>query len=281
MSWISAYAYEVEPTEFLVNFFEPLVEQLFIDHLVKRFFFIRYWENGPHIRLRILPASLKCEPLVWRRLRQAFDTYALTIQQAGSGLVSVQSKPSLRLVGYAQEVGVFGRGDGMRIAERHFHFSSAVALKVIKALDGRKAKLLRLAALMLWEPLVLMCPGLECVDWLRNYGKFWCLHSGVSFQSIVNMVERQKPALNGSIEPASRGSVRAIWSGEILRVAKEYGSVLPDSFVELNDRNGQSLDMYGRMVHLFNNRLGLVPLEEAYVAAHLIVMEVTTRSYEA
>ena len=51
--WLSAYLYYHEPWEtFITKAVSPFIDKMLEKHLVKRFFFIRYWEKGPHIRLR-------------------------------------------------------------------------------------------------------------------------------------------------------------------------------------------------------------------------------------
>lgn len=52
--WLSAYIYYPKPWKYLlVNKLKPFVYGLINERLIHRFFFIRYWERGPHIRLRL------------------------------------------------------------------------------------------------------------------------------------------------------------------------------------------------------------------------------------
>src|SRR5215475_1105633 len=79
--WVSAHVfYQGDLTELLVNGIVPLTRELTHDGMAALlcgtpgWFFLRYWEGGPHLRLRVLPA-LRCdraviEALITERLGQ-------------------------------------------------------------------------------------------------------------------------------------------------------------------------------------------------------------------
>ena len=51
--WLAAYLYYSGNWEkFLTNSVKPFVEDILDRKLAEQYFFIRYWERGPHIRLR-------------------------------------------------------------------------------------------------------------------------------------------------------------------------------------------------------------------------------------
>ncbi|MGF1671449.1 MAG: thiopeptide-type bacteriocin biosynthesis protein, partial [Balneolaceae bacterium] len=52
--WLSAHIFYSEPFEgILINGVKPFIEKLKKEKKIEGYFFIRYWERGPHIRLRI------------------------------------------------------------------------------------------------------------------------------------------------------------------------------------------------------------------------------------
>src|SRR5438874_11952323 len=56
-TWRSYHLFRAEPwEEFLCTGVRPLVDELADAGLTEGFFFIRYWERGPHIRLRLKTA---------------------------------------------------------------------------------------------------------------------------------------------------------------------------------------------------------------------------------
>ncbi|HEY7418994.1 MAG TPA: thiopeptide-type bacteriocin biosynthesis protein, partial [Ktedonobacteraceae bacterium] len=53
MTWQSIHIfYQKGQDDFLVHCIEPLAESLKNDKLITQLFFLRYWKQGPHIRLR-------------------------------------------------------------------------------------------------------------------------------------------------------------------------------------------------------------------------------------
>ena len=56
--WVSLHLfYHDNPMPLLVECVQPMIKELYARHLLQRFFFIRYWQGGPHIRLRLLPSN--------------------------------------------------------------------------------------------------------------------------------------------------------------------------------------------------------------------------------
>ncbi|HHH49559.1 MAG TPA: hypothetical protein ENK52_01120, partial [Saprospiraceae bacterium] len=52
--WLAVHLFYNEPwEEFLAKAVKPYVDTLVQTGIAAQFFFIRYWERGPHIRLRI------------------------------------------------------------------------------------------------------------------------------------------------------------------------------------------------------------------------------------
>ena len=53
-SWLSVHLFYNEPwEEFLQKAVEPYVNTAIQTGIATQYFFIRYWERGPHIRLRL------------------------------------------------------------------------------------------------------------------------------------------------------------------------------------------------------------------------------------
>src|SRR6478736_10575603 len=52
--WVSVYLYRSNLLEKLItDAIHPFVARLKEDQLISQYFFIRYWENGSHVRLRL------------------------------------------------------------------------------------------------------------------------------------------------------------------------------------------------------------------------------------
>ncbi|MGH3521276.1 MAG: thiopeptide-type bacteriocin biosynthesis protein [Mycobacterium sp.] len=63
--WVSAHLYYHDPLdELLRRAVHPLVGELAAGGLIDGFFFVRYWQGGPHVRLRArLPGQAEAQPV--------------------------------------------------------------------------------------------------------------------------------------------------------------------------------------------------------------------------
>ncbi|KPC81937.1 lantibiotic biosynthesis protein, partial [Streptomyces sp. NRRL WC-3753] len=67
--------YAANPRPFLLTCVRPLVAELEAEGLISGYFFINYWLEGPHVRLRLNPATPQAESEVRRRTEEAVDTF--------------------------------------------------------------------------------------------------------------------------------------------------------------------------------------------------------------
>jgi len=129
--WRSYYLFRAEPwEEFLVGAVRPFVDELLGKDLAEGFFFIRYWERGPHIRLRLKTRSGE---RVDRRVYDYFETYfaqhpSRRTLQEGTGWLA---NDSVQSIAYEPETVRYGGPARLLIAERQFEASSRAVLDVI------------------------------------------------------------------------------------------------------------------------------------------------------
>ena len=76
--WLAAYLYYAEPwVDVLVKGLKPFVQDVLEAGRARQFFFIRYWERGPHIRLRFRGDRVELEEKVRPALVRYFEQYYL------------------------------------------------------------------------------------------------------------------------------------------------------------------------------------------------------------
>ncbi|MEV7010678.1 lantibiotic dehydratase C-terminal domain-containing protein [Streptosporangium sp. NPDC051022] len=176
--WISLHVFHRGDDDLLITHaVGPLVRTLEEERRLAGFFFLRYWEGGPHIRLRLLPASSGAP--VERRARTALEAhlrahpsaapldeerYALLAERyARAELMEdtydrrVRGHDCVEAVPYRPELDVFGGQEATRAAEEHFTDASRIALATLGPRPARGRLLgLGTALLMLtlaaWEP---------------------------------------------------------------------------------------------------------------------------------
>jgi hypothetical protein len=161
MSWLSLHVfYTGSLTPLLVECVEPLVRRLREQDLISRYFFIRYWLEGPHVRLRLLPAPdadpdevtrlAEAEIAAYLRRRPALyephypgveDAYReLGMAEYGErwwtdrfgpdGVMDYRPTNSVHRIAYEPEYDRYGGPAGVELAEWHFEHSSDLVLRL-------------------------------------------------------------------------------------------------------------------------------------------------------
>lgn len=157
--WVSAHVfYQGDVNRLLTETVRPLIGGFKRDGLVRCFFFIRYWEAGPHLRIRLLPEAStnvgELKGVIAQRLQAYLDQrpssqkidrhqYA-TLAPAAAEMegetdyeAELHANDSVDFIAYQQEVDRFGTGESIAAVERHFADSSWIALQVLERGAGR------------------------------------------------------------------------------------------------------------------------------------------------
>ncbi|SEJ69942.1 thiopeptide-type bacteriocin biosynthesis domain-containing protein [Dyadobacter koreensis] len=102
--------------------------------MVGRFFFIRYWEGGQHIRFRIQPLDENFTDQICQLLRDRFEDFfhlfpSNRIDTPGGEII--YPNDSVQFIDYNPEIKRYGGNHGIELAEEHFELSSTVTLQLI------------------------------------------------------------------------------------------------------------------------------------------------------
>ncbi|MFH8385765.1 lantibiotic dehydratase C-terminal domain-containing protein [Kitasatospora sp. NPDC018058] len=156
-TWVSAHLfYHGDQDAVVVGAVRPAVERLRLAGQAEGFFFLRYWEGGPHVRLRVLTS-----PEHAAQVRSVIEETAAEFYRASPSESSMtpqeyaDSAPSLAalermadydtvlhpdnsvaFVDYVPETDVFGTGRSLEAVERQLMAASALAVELIAR--GRK-----------------------------------------------------------------------------------------------------------------------------------------------
>jgi hypothetical protein len=141
-SWLAAYLYYNEPWEnILIRAVKPFADEMREKKLSDRFFFIRYWEKGPHIRLRFHGDEKILNDKVRPALDKAFTHYyeQHPSKRIEPQLVSTLPEEhqwlpdnSIQYIEYEPETERYGGEDAIVIAEEQFEYSSDAVLSIIE-----------------------------------------------------------------------------------------------------------------------------------------------------
>ncbi|OEV04092.1 lantibiotic dehydratase C-terminal domain-containing protein [Streptomyces oceani] len=197
--------YAANPRPLLLRCVRPLVDELQAEGLLESYFFINYWLEGPHVRLRMRPATPGAEEEVRRRTDAALDSFlrerpALYEVDTGflnefynslfeiefptsergefmdsEGRMNLRPNNSHSPEPYHPEYGKYGGPAGIELAEWHFRHSSDLVIEAF----GTKNLHLRTVLLGTSAQLMMVMSGCflpgdeELTDYLKRYYDFW------------------------------------------------------------------------------------------------------------
>jgi thiopeptide-type bacteriocin biosynthesis protein len=253
------------------------------------FFFMRYWQAGPHVRLRMRglthESARRAESMLTERLAAAVelqeDEEPLDLAQFGLQAASLATAgeqgnvlpvEALHAAGvyrsaYEPELDRYGGAGLMPMTEQLFELSSRAVLDMLHQAPGLwtradwAATAIAAAALALSGPEIRRAFCAHGVEFWRDY----CANLGFPAKVIDQVIrsgERNGDRLTKQsavlFRRAERGPVEA-WAHAIRRAVPAWRESLP-----LPGGRATALSVLASHVHMVHNRLGLVPHEEMF-----------------
>ena len=204
--WMAVHIfYAASSRPVLLNCVRPLVTELAEEELIEGWWFLNYWLEGPHVRLRLRPATpdtaaevrrrtdeavgrfLRTRPALYRVegnfLAELYDTlFQLEYPDGGKdGLAGADGRMALRPNNswswepYEPEFGKYGGPAGVALAEWHFQRSSALVIDAVRTRNMHlRTVVLGLAAqLMMVMSSCLVADRDHLLGLLERYHAFW------------------------------------------------------------------------------------------------------------
>ncbi|MFI5931977.1 lantibiotic dehydratase C-terminal domain-containing protein [Actinoplanes sp. NPDC051494] len=275
--------------DLLTDAVAPVLARLREQDRVRRAFFLRYWEGGHHVRIRVrtpraqaaaVTAELTAD--LTRHLREHpddvpfdLDEFHREAQPTMAALEGVPAGPmyppgTVRAAAYEPEPGKYGGPAGVAIAERFFDRSSTVVLAALPRLTERPARRLGLAFTMMLRGLCAagLTPG-QIAAFFSHYCRLW---SPYVFDEFLDtwpaLLAERRAAVTEQAHRILAGPHRDAYSsavGDAVNAAHADPTVLPAVTLAGPDagpvrRRDVLLASY---LHTHNNRLGLSPEREA------------------
>lgn len=111
--WISCYIFHnISFENVLIELIKPLTDKLKENKYGDEYFFIRYWEHGPHVRFRILPKNKLLT-------HEIIDVIKITVKNYFESLKE-ELNYTIEFNDYIQETQRYGGNDNIKIAEKTF-----------------------------------------------------------------------------------------------------------------------------------------------------------------
>ncbi|SCL19396.1 thiopeptide-type bacteriocin biosynthesis domain-containing protein [Micromonospora pallida] len=204
--WLSVHVfYASNANPMLVEGVRPLVDELREEGLISRYFFIKYWMEGPHVRLRVLPAPGVDPALVRARVDEALAAFLRRrpalyevdadglgglykqmflaeygqerwdVEYGPDGVMPMRANNSAHHIAYEREYSRYGGPAGIELAEWHFEHSSDVVLDLLATTNVHvRPVLLGLST----QLTTMMCAAFldddrRIADFLDEYRRFW------------------------------------------------------------------------------------------------------------
>jgi thiopeptide-type bacteriocin biosynthesis protein len=260
--WLSAYLVCDEPwTPLLRGGVRPFVETACASALCDRFFFIRYWEGGPHIRLRLRPAR-GVDPAVLR----------------GQVDVAFGGRLSVIHAAYEPELERYGGPERIDIAERQFEASSRAVLAALeedwpyeKALGAAVTMHVAFAVAARWSRREAAAFFGRAIAGLAH----WLVGPQPSPEALRELLGAFADRFAPQRE-ALRRHVDAVWEAALGQECdgmpwladwtRESGTLLGELRDTLGGRLDAAFPILVSYIHMTNNRLGVANHDEAYLA---------------
>lgn len=263
-------------------------------------FFIRYWESGPHIRLRI-----KCSysdiinEIVQKEvckekynISSQIDKDAIYKQQIYFAqrekiniTPAIYDNQTVIRMKYVPENNKYGYDDILLISEYIFKLSSEICLELLRT-EGYKEKKY-VYCIICFLVYFSFIDKLNPFNLCEQYGRIWAAYLDKNIVDIekklkgsINIEASKSRALVRDWKKIIEDSILGKWKYELEAKIKEQ-KVL----IEYNMKNNyEFLAMVFNYIHVHNNRLGIVPAEEIYLSliiknAYGIEEEMNERDY--
>lgn len=308
--WLGLHVFYHDLNRFdhlLVTGVYPILDELKIERDVRKYFFIRYWEGGPHIRIRILAQEnnvTKTKAVVEQKLisyfkkypsRVSFDDPQKYYNQLNEQGGELYNNHTIKEFKYNPEYQRYGGQCAMSIAQSYFHLSSDVALNVIKAYMDKRNKLYSIAMdMMLLTTCAFFSVNSHLIEFFKGYSNYFKVYNiremndkelfskwNNSFNKQTHQLKRQMQLLISSIIQRETEQLPALykhWFSESVKLCTELDRLYKDQLLyhpingdKLNPINdAEKLEAYvyyvQSYIHMHNNRLGINPIEESYLA---------------
>lgn len=303
LNWFSLHVFlsdQALALKFLREWLTPKSQQLLGDQSVASWFFIRYWDGGPHFRLRfalnhadvasalqveladIAPSYASPTPVTREQYygQHQFDGIQLdpnTLQWFSEGAVVP--------INYEPETVRYGGSVALKINEQLFQVSSEIALRLCRDNRSHQQHLISAMLLMASSYLAFNRNFVDAYEFFDGYAKYWRDYSADTAKSELAAGDKADVALIKKVENLSllsshktkgNKSLEQLWAQAITQAVSKFLQIYQDSQLVVPSTGEVAITegdykvsvalMLASQIHMMNNRLGLVPAQECYLA---------------
>ncbi|MCY7294749.1 thiopeptide-type bacteriocin biosynthesis protein [Alteromonas sp. a30] len=260
-------------------------------------FFLRYWDGGPHLRIRFL--NLKDEAGLLAEIQDAVSAYkadvALNAEDYYAGHsfdgepVDIQSLEwhhdgDVKIYPYEPEYERYGGHEAIIVNEDLFYASSQIATAIINATMGKFEQRIQLSLKFIICSIFAVVPDNEALKmFATHYADFWRGHAqGVDASIDSNAAAQLKQSIEvfkqETINGTATGAI-AMWITLIKQSVERFRKVYLDgnlvspvdgSKVTTEEQYQMTImSMMGSQIHMLNNRLGVSTAYEFVLSSRI------------
>ncbi|MFE2752791.1 thiopeptide-type bacteriocin biosynthesis protein [Actinosynnema sp. NPDC059335] len=262
MTWTGLHVRLSWRTEHVDAFVADVLAPLLADHRtagrIADWFFIRYWETGPHLRVRLRDAEGHVEEIA-DQVRHAVaaaghpetpldpDGFYAALGTDGDWL----PHGDVREVPYVPEVERYGGPDALPVAEEVFCRSTDVAVAVLRAARTPRAKLSAAVELVMATTSALGLDRPAAASWLRTLAASWRRHHEPATAPTMSshLAAHRLHADRAATLSARWDRLASAPTGAVAYWSRQVRADLPR-------------DVWASQLHMLLNRLGIGPDEE-------------------
>lgn len=270
--WIAVYLFSnVDFESVITELLGKLVNDQAIANKMRTFYFIRYWEGGPHIRFRVLPLDGSYKEEI---IRVIYDKSHLYFSKKKITNYRIEFPE------YRRETDRYIGLERTKISEYFFENSSRAVLKIIQNYSMQWSKQLGLGIAIRMHAIfadAMLSTNREKIELFYNNLNNWMLYaitpdcegnisfdtSGETMHLFQSSFERQNGRFRRIYDNGSRDEKREdweeIWALGCLSFRAQLDALKPWTKEEM-------IRFYDAHIHMTNNRLGVHLRDEAFIA---------------
>lgn len=260
-SWRSLHVYyDADPLHLITDCLRPLARRALADEAALSWFFLRYWDGGPHCRFRIKTYDEEVVDDLSTEISRYVESYPspslldeTSYTRYAFGLADLEGMTewlprvpnnSVVRATYSPEHDKYGRGQALSAVERHFHRCSEMSAALLERLSPTELNSVAL--------LILYGVTRECAaDCGGGRAETWRGHARE--RDLNRTFEQQLPTLRRLTELADQ-SVGSTFHRRWLASLNETSSFFDDAL--------SACRMRSNAAHMLCNRVGISISEE-------------------
>lgn len=255
--------------------------QLLVSPVVRQagcpYFFIRYGEGGPHIRLRLYVKNnrmAEVKQLLEATAKAYFEAYPSCRQDDAYPSEQLLPNDSWQYLPYVPEISRYGNAQTMPLAEQHFHLSSVYVLGEINQINPSTALMHAIRLNLALLQALLLTPAITldvCHRFIQGWLPRLYLPEHDRQQQETYYLQRMHEKFV-VYAPALKNIAVNLWQGiaqgnapPALQTFAEGNSHVFAQYRQLGFHDAQLAAVTGSLLHMGHNRLGVSNLDEAYI----------------